>query len=251
MFETFLTATMRGKVLGQYFTPRSVVKLITQLADLYVGRDRVDTVIDGCCGTGGFLIEALTVMRQQTYDNTSLSGAEKERILNHIANEAIFGIDVDRKPDIAKIARINMYLHGDGGSRVYQTEALRRTPKPDKTDSTEAQNDVRELAKLLSENSPGFDVCLTNPPFSMTYSASIPGEHDILQSYELSQWKGKQHKTLRSSVMFIERYWNLLKPGGRLLMVIDDSVLANGKWAFVRDFIRSRFINKSRYWTTR
>ena len=242
MFETFLTATMRGKELGQYFTPRSVVKLITQLAGLYAGPDRIDMVIDGCCGTGGFLIEALTAMRQQAYNNTSLTGAEKKRILNDIANEAIFGIDAGRRPDIAKIARINMYLHGDGGSRVYQTDALRRTPEPDETDSVEVQNDVRELAVLLSNSSSGFNVCLTNPPFSMTYSARIPVERDILQSYELFQWKDTQHNPLRAAVMFIEKYWNLLKPGGRLLMVIDDSVLGNKKWAFVREFIRSRFI---------
>ena len=245
MFETFLTATMRNRELGQYFTPRSVVKLMTQLAGLYAGRKRTDMVIDGCCGTGGFLIDAMTVMRQQVYDNTSLSDNEREQILNHIANEAIFGIDAGKKPAIAKIARINMYLHGDGGSKVYQTDALRPIPEPDETDTVEVQDDVRELAKLLSQTGNGFDVCLTNPPFSMTYSSSIPDERDILQSYELFQLVGNRYKTLRSSVMFIEKYWNLLKPGGRLLMVIDDSVLANKRWAFVRDFIRSRFIIKA------
>ncbi len=38
LFETFLNATMRGEELGQFFTPRSVVKLVTKLADVKVSR---------------------------------------------------------------------------------------------------------------------------------------------------------------------------------------------------------------------
>ena len=56
LFETFLNATMRGRELGQFFTPRSVVKMMTQLADLRVTRARQDRVLDACCGSGGFLI---------------------------------------------------------------------------------------------------------------------------------------------------------------------------------------------------
>ena len=242
MFEAFLTATMRGQDLGQYFTPRTIVKLMTRLAHLHAGRDRVDRVLDACCGTGGFLIEALTVMRKQVYDNPSLSNEEKRRLLNTVANEAIFGIDAGKAPNIAEIARINMYLHGDGGSRVYQTDGLRNPPKPNDSDSVEIQNDVRELVRLLDESDAGFDACLTNPPFSMNYSANVPDEAQVLQSYDLTHVGGKHRNTLRSSVMFIERYWHLLRPGGRLLTVIDDSVLSNKKHAFVRDFIRERFV---------
>ena len=52
LFETFLNATMRGRELGQFFTPRSVVKMMTRLAALKVTRDHQDRVIDGCCGSG-------------------------------------------------------------------------------------------------------------------------------------------------------------------------------------------------------
>jgi type I restriction enzyme M protein len=47
---------------------------------------------------------------------------------------------------------------------------------------------------------------------------------------------------LRSSVMFLERYWKLLRKGGRLLTVIDDSVLSGKTYAFVRAYIREKFI---------
>ena len=51
LFETFLNAIMRGRDLGQFFTPRSVVKMMTEIADLMVTREHQDKVIDGCCGT--------------------------------------------------------------------------------------------------------------------------------------------------------------------------------------------------------
>lgn len=240
MFEAFLTAEMRGKKLGQYFTPRSVVDLMVQLVQLHAGRDKVERVLDGCCGTGGFLIEALTVMRGQIWNNKSLSGKEKEDLLNEVSNEAIFGIDVGRDPNIARIARLNMYLHGDGGSRVYVADALSSTPKPSPNDDAETQAEVEEFRQALAKGLL-FDVVLTNPPFSKTYKASVPEENGVLSAYQLATYGGRPRPSLRASVMFIERYWNLLRPGGRLLMVIDDEVLSGGKFALERNFIRDRF----------
>jgi type I restriction enzyme M protein len=241
MFEAFLAATMRGQALGQYFTPRSIVKLVTKLAHLHAGPDKVERVLDACCGTGGFLIEALTEMRRQVWDNQSLTKAERTKLLDEVANQAIFGVDAGRDPKIARIARINMYLHGDGGSRVYMADALRHPPEPSEADTVEEKNEVKELRQIL-EKGLEFDAVLTNPPFSMDYSANVPEEEEVLDTYDLATYGGRKKSSLRSSVMFIERYGQLLKAGGRLLTVIDDSVLSGKNYAVVRDFIRERFI---------
>jgi type I restriction enzyme M protein len=243
MFEAFLAATMRGQALGQYFTPRSIVKLMTRLANPTAtrGPNGITRVIDACCGTGGFLIEALTEMRRQIWDNRSLSSQERTYLLDQVANHAIFGIDAGRDPMIARIARINMYLHGDGGSRVYMTDALRYPPEPSLADTPEVKSEVEELRKFL-EGEATFDVVLTNPPFSMDYSASVVEEKEVLESYDLASYGGRRRSSLRSSVMFLERYWHLLAPGGRLLTVIDDSVLGGKNYGFVRDFIREKYI---------
>uniref|UniRef100_A0A6M3ID74 Putative methyltransferase n=1 Tax=viral metagenome TaxID=1070528 RepID=A0A6M3ID74_9ZZZZ len=243
MFEAFLTATMRGQALGQYFTPRSIVKLMARLSELKAHPDLIERVIDGCCGTGGFLIEALTEMRRQIHNNTSLTNSQRTKLLDEIANKAIFGIDAGKNPPITRIARINMYLHGDGGSRIYRTDALRNIPQASGADSPEIIQEVNELRSLFSETL--FDVVLTNPPFSMDYSISVPDEKEVIENYELLTFGGKKRSSLRSSVMFIERYWKLLKEGGRLLTVIDDSVLAGKNYPFVRDFIRERFVIKA------
>ena len=243
MFEAFLTATMRGQALGQYFTPRSIVKLMTRLSELKAQPNSIERVIDGCCGTGGFLIEALTEMRRQIYNNRSLTNTQRTKLLDEVANKAIFGIDAGKNPPITRIARINMYLHGDGGSRIYRTDALRNIPQASGADNPENVQEINELKKLLEETK--FDVVLTNPPFSMDYSLLVPDEKEVIEDYELLSFGGKKRSSLRSSVMFIERYWKLLRVGGRILTVIDDSVLAGKNFPFVRDYLRDRFIIKA------
>jgi type I restriction enzyme M protein len=62
MFESFLDATVRGPELGQFFTPRDVVKLMVELAGVHVSKNKIESVLDACCGSGGFLISAMSEM---------------------------------------------------------------------------------------------------------------------------------------------------------------------------------------------
>ncbi|MFY9559764.1 MAG: N-6 DNA methylase [Terriglobales bacterium] len=244
LFETFLSATMRGKDLGQFFTPRSVVKMMTRVARLRCTPEHQDRVLDACCGSGGFLIEALTMMRNQVRANESLSSRQKEKLIDILCNECLFGVDAGKKPPLARIARINMYLHGDGGSRIYYADSLdKQLQSPHGADPEIVQN-VDELRDKLKAGL-RFNVALTNPPFSMSKELRNESDRAILLDYDLAK-KDKERVTLRSSlrssVMFLERYYNLLEPGGILLTVIDDTLLASGNFDFVRDFIRERFL---------
>lgn len=245
LFETFLSATMRGESLGQYFTPRSIVKLMSRLAHPRANRDHVDRVLDACCGTGGFLIEALTDMRNEIRANNSLTAAEAESLNEEVANQALFGIDAGQDPPLARIARINMYLHGDGGSRIYAADSLDKTVQTGVGDGLQANKELEELRSEIT-NGEVFDIVLTNPPFSMGYSEGLPHEKRILDQYELAKWgfagTAKARPSLTSRVMFIERYHDLLKPGGKMLMVIDDATLSTKNYAFARQFLRDRFI---------
>ncbi|MCC6427211.1 MAG: N-6 DNA methylase [Phycisphaerales bacterium] len=243
LFETFLNATMRGRELGQYFTPRSVVKLVTRLADVQVGRAKTEKVIDACCGTGGFLIEVLTEMRNVVRNNSSLSKADQAQLHDRICNESIYGIDFGKNPPIARIARINMYLHGDGGSRIYYADALDKEMEVVKTEEPEVKHDQEELKRSV-DGGLKFHCAVTNPPFSMTKELKNDTEARILRQYDLAKVAGtsKYRSSLRSNAMFIERYRDLLEDGGRLLTVIDDGLLASEDFGFVRDFIRQEFV---------
>jgi len=234
MFETFLNATLRGKDLGcgQYFTPRSVAKLATRLAALRAGPDHTDVVLDACCGTGGFLIEALTEMWLRIDSNSSLSQSERKRHKKIVAEQSLYGVDVARDPALACIARINMYLHGDGGSRIYQLDASDKATKALDNDDVELKGEKREFRKLLLEQKAGFaHVVLTNPPFAKEYSRSQEPEAELLDEYDLAfdtaRGKRKPLRRLRSSVMFLERYYDLLVPGGMLVSVVDDGILGS------------------------
>ena len=243
LFETFLNATMRGRELGQFFTPRSVVKVMTELADIRITTEHQDKVIDACCGSGGFLIEALTVMRNKVRQNASLSTSQMENLIERIVNGCIYGIDYGQDPPLARIARINMYLHGDGGSRIYYADALdKRTDSSTRADPEVIQN-MEELRQELQTAQ--FDVVLTNPPFSMTKEQKNPSEKRVLQQYELAirdESSAELRSSLRSSVMFLERYYDMLRKGGRLITVIDDTLLSSSKFSYVREFIRERFL---------
>ncbi len=243
LFETFLNATMRGRELGQFFTPRSVVKMMTRIADLQVTREHQDRVIDGCCGSGGFLIEALTIMRNKVRENGSLSALEKVSLNSRVANECIYGIDYGQDPPLARIARINMYLHGDGGSRIYYADALDKVIDSATRTDPEIIQTMVELRENLHESQ--FDVVLTNPPFSMTKESKNPSERRVLEQYEMArrnETSAGLRTSLRSSIMFMERYYDILNLGGRLITVIDDTLLSSSRFKYVRDFIRAHFL---------
>lgn len=245
LFETFLSATMRGQALGQFFTPRSIVKLMEHIASPRVTHGHIDRVLDACCGTGGFLIEILTDMRNQIRSNTSLTPKDAADLNEQVANESLFGIDAGKDPPIAHIARINMYLHGDGGSRIYAADSLDKEVVSGIGDDAQSKLELEELRSLI-KNGEAFDIVLTNPPFSMGYSVTLPDEARVLEQYALTTYgfggTAKRRPSLSSRIMFLERYYDLLKPGGKLLTVIDDSTLSTKNYTFARKFIRERFI---------
>ena len=245
VFETFLEATVRGKELGQFFTPRSVVKFMTKLSRLRIkknadtGEYEPDTVLDGSCGTGGFLIFALSDL----FDKAKNLPTDQEKLKKKIREQALFGIDAS-EDDIVPITRMNMYLHGDGGSHIFLADTLDKESYVEAGTDNERKTEIQELKKLLENQK--FDVVLTNPPFSMKYEQSKPDEKRVLEQYGLATLGGDLAKSLKSNIMFIERYNDLLKPGGKLLTVIDESVLnteGQGKvMQKFREWLRERFI---------
>lgn len=254
LFETFLNATMRGKDLGQYFTPRSVVKLALKLANLRVnvqmpdGSYHTDLVTDGCCGTGGFLIDVLSQMWKKVDTNPALEESAKAKLRKFIADKRIVGVDVGRKPPVSRIARLNMYLHGDGGSGIYQVDMLdKRLPDRD-IDSPAIVAEKAELRQMLritdEEGRPGFaDVAITNPPFAKTYERNVESEAIILDDYEIAKTEGGvKRPSVKSSLMFAERYYDILKVGGTLVTVIDDGILNGSNYGWFRDYLRKRFL---------
>ena len=95
-------ADMSKKNAGEFYTPRSIVKLLVMLLKPQIG----ETVYDPAAGTGGMLIEAIRYMKgdKQTYGK--IYGQEK-----NLATSAI--------------ARMNLFLHGAKEVKVSQGDTLR------------------------------------------------------------------------------------------------------------------------------
>ena len=241
MFETFLNATVRGKELGQFFTPRSVVKYMSATANLQVRSDELPFVLDGCCGSGGVLIEAMAKLVQTIDDRSDLTNLEKNKLKKQLYTNHLYGIDKADK--IARIARLNMYLHGDGGSTIFVSDTLDGDVQLPTGLSLERTNEVKELQRILVDEQRKFDVILTNPPFSMLYQRRNDDEKRILDQHEIAVTsKGKPASSLKSNVLFLERYFHLLKTGGELLTVIDNTVLNGEDSQRYRDYIMKNFI---------
>ncbi len=241
MFEIFLAATIRGKELGQYFTPRDIVRLMVGLSDLKVAKNSTDIVLDPCCGSGGFLIVALADMWQKAEKLVGLSNRERNKLKANIANRAIRGIDAGNTPAMHRIARMNMYLHGDGGSNVFFADSLDKTLGQIGPHNLERDREIEDLRKMLVEEEERFDVVLANPPFSLKFSRKDAKQRQVLDQYTVAAL-GKQAPSLLSSVMFLERYRDLVRDEGRVLAVIDDSVLSGSKYRAIRNYIRQTFI---------
>lgn len=249
MFETFLNATIRGKELGQFFTPRTVVEFMVSLAELKVNRSHIDCVLDLCCGSGGFLIDAMSIMWKKIKDNQSLTSTEKDELKLKVVTQFLWGADADRDENlrISRIARMNMVLHGDGSNRIYWLpDSLDKQLHIEKGIPKELKDEAEEFKKAI-KNGLRFDVILTNPPFSMRYSIKTKDEKKILEDYVLAKNANteKMKASLKSNVMFLERYCDLLKAHGRLLTVIDESVLNSYSDRNVRKFIKENFIIKA------
>ncbi len=249
LFETFLTATMRGSALGQFFTPRSVVKFMVRLIKLRASKLSMDLVLDGCCGTGGFLIEAMANMTATVIGHRALTKPDKEKLLRQLRQETLWGIDAGKDPQMARIARLNMLLHKDGGSRIYFADALDKQLRAESGLPLPMRLEIDELRSEIAEGKTRFSCVLSNPPFSMTYERKKQNELSILCDYALAtDRKGKPRASLRSSVMFLERYHDLLTDedsslgAGRLVTVMDESVLNTLTSQPFREYVLEHFV---------
>lgn len=248
MFEQFLTATIRGRDLGQFFTPRSAIKLMIELGDLKVDAkgEEITKMLDACCGSGGFLIEAMADYWHKISGMDSLSPDQKDKLLQKIFKEYMYGIDADSK--ITKIARMNMYLHGDGSNRVYWLNDSLDKETAIETQNSELMREAEELRDRLKKGLK-FNVVLTNPPFAKKYKSKDKHQNKILKQYKIAKKDEDSDKTIgsvKSNVLFIERYFDLLEDEGKLITIIDDSVLNSQlDQKYRKNFIVKNFIVKA------
>ena len=245
-----MNATIRGKELGQFFTPRSTVEFMVDLADLRCDKDKIDMVLDACCGSGGFLIDAMADMWSKIDGKTSITDKEKATMKNDVVTKHLWGMDADKdeRLPISRVARMNMVLHGDGSNKIFWIpDSLDKKISIEDGIDDDWKEEAEEIKKAILEDEIKFDVVLTNPPFSMIYERKKPDERVILEEYDIAHkvGSGDLRSSVKSNVLFLERYRDLLKLHGKLITIIDESVLNTSSEKDFRDFIKANFIIKA------
>lgn len=279
-FEKFLGRTFRGE-LGQFFTPRTIVEFMVSILDPQEG----EYVCDPCCGSGGFLIRSFEYVREQIESEleqrkeeikaqlipnnyNELKTKEQEAIdakisdafskmnfeadinnakgrLRSLSFDCIYGTDAN--PRMARTAKMNMIMHGDGHGGVHHHDGLLNV------------NGIWDGR---------FDVILTNPPFGARvdkdsiiteadkftddvkikayvkrygeeYLTALKQVNDHIGEPLLKQFEVGKMSAL-TEILFIDRCLNLLKPGGRLAIVLPEGVLNNTNLQNVREYFEGR-----------
>ncbi|MGC8622005.1 MAG: N-6 DNA methylase [Caldisphaera sp.] len=216
-FEIFLGKTFTGS-LGQFFTPRTIVRFTVLFADPEINSTISNhndpyLILDPACGSGGFLIEVFKAI----HDKIAKQPENKRKgMLEKLSKEQIFGIDINER--LVRVAKMNMVLHGDGHGKIYKANGLEGTEN-------------------IIENK--FDLVITNPPFGSKDSGKI------LDNFELGKRNNKPMKEQLREILFVEKCLKYLKPGGELAILLPDGILNNENLTYVRDFIRSKTIIKA------
>lgn len=230
-FEVFIGPALKGPQ-GQFFTPRNIVRTAVEIVDPQTD----DVIIDPACGSGGFLIVALEYVWEKLAAEEKRRGLGKRWLTdreNAVAQRNFRGIEKDSF--LARITKAYMAIVGDGRGGVFCENSL---------------SPSQWLQKSRDSISDGqFDIIFTNPPFGAKIKITDPA---ILKLYDLGhcwvknksgEWE-KTTKILRKQppqILFIERCHQLLKPGGRLAIVLPDGILGGSKIGYVPSYIQKKF----------
>ncbi|WP_162241779.1 N-6 DNA methylase [Pseudorhodoferax sp. Leaf267] len=235
---------------GQFFTPVNVVRFMLYavgLDDLAVemvnNQQKLPMIIDPSCGSATFLIEAMKMVtseikgrqkgklkRARQVQDTYESMFMPEHRSHRWAREFLYGIE--HNFDLATAAKVNMILHGDGSTNIFHKDGLKPFSAYEHPPAAGSPN---ALAVRTPNDAYGkkdvngqFHVIVSNPPFSVDLDDDT--KKTLARSFLFGTKKNSEN-------LFIERYWQLLKEGGRMAIVLPESVFDTTENKYIRLFI--------------
>lgn len=277
-FERFLGRTFRGEI-GQFFTPRTIVEFMVHMVDPQEGEIVCDPasgsggflirvfeivrekiLADADREYNGFKttvekdksltkeVQAKKLQEKFTEVQALIDQKVEGSRLWKLSNRCIYGTDANDR--MARTSKMNMIMHGDGHGGVHHHDGFLNV------------NGIFEGR---------FDIILTNPPFGanveptdkvleVDIKVNPAAEDRYLKEYgdlyreAQSRVKAALNKPIASlfdlpksdkakiktEVLFIERCLDLLKPGGRLGIVLPEGIFNNPSLAYVREFTEDR-----------
>ena len=226
LFETFLKQSQDKSRLGQFFTPRKVVKAVVNMADID-SLPKGARVCDPFCGVGGFLLEPLHKTRLKN-EFIPKNGKIKPKI-------KLFGFDKGLDNDEARtiiLAKANML--------IYLSEIVEKYPRLTKefaklfNDSFHllSESNLGTLKEIYEEEEEKFDLIITNPPYITSGVSSI---RDEIKSEGIEGFYTQGGKGVEG--LAIEWILRSLKKGGKAFIIIPDSILTVSQNKTLRKYI--------------
>ncbi|WP_330947875.1 class I SAM-dependent DNA methyltransferase [Thermomonas sp. LB-4] len=207
LFEHVLRQIKQAGELGQFRTPRHIIRAIVDVVSPQIG----ETIYDPAAGTAGFLAAAYNHIRlanssEAAIETVESDGKPQRRGLgdrlnqaqqSQLANRTFYGNDVD--PKMVRLATMNLTLRGLPNVRILRRNALTSTL------------DVQQRADLGLPDA--YDVVLANPPFSGRVDRDR-----IVEDVRVGN-------TGATEILFLKYMLDSLKPGGRCGVIVPEGVL--------------------------
>jgi type I restriction enzyme M protein len=201
--------------------------------------DRLPYIIDPSCGSGTFLLAAMRLItdgistkRSEIERSEDVKEFLKEKFPtdhpNSWAKDFLFGIDDSEL--LAMSTKVNMVLHRDGNMHIYRADGL--APLATYTDQRLKDRSHSNPSVYGRSVADSFDVVISNPPFSITLDPQTTKQ--LASVFELASERNSEN-------LFLERWYQLLKPGGRLGVVLPESFFSTKENLRAREFLFDHF----------
>ncbi|MEI6986921.1 MAG: N-6 DNA methylase [Rhodospirillaceae bacterium] len=208
LFEHVLKQVKQAGELGQFRTPRHIIRAIVSMIDPKVG----ETIYDPAAGTAGFLVAAYDHIRLANSTAAGIREAELDGkivrrgfgdklsapLLSKLRHATFYGNDVD--PAMVRLSTMNLMLRGLSDVHILKRNVLT---------STMERAERAERGLPLS----GYDVVLANPPFS----GKVDKDRIVNEV--------KVGTGTATELLFVKYMTNSLKDGGRCGVVVPEGVL--------------------------
>jgi type I restriction enzyme M protein len=152
-----------------------------------------ESILDPACGTAGFLISAYNYIKKSNLDEHGKSTLVADDMTRMTKNFA--GYDIS--PDMVRLSRVNMYLHGFTSPNISEYDTLTSLEKWDDN----------------------FDVIFSNPPFMTPKGGITPHNR-----YQVS--------AKRAEVLFVDYIAEHLNPTGRAAIIVPEGIVFQSQTAY-------------------
>jgi len=150
---------------------------------------------------------------------------------NKWAEKFIYGVEINF--NLGKATKVNMILHGDGSTNIFVKDGLLPFRFYDKETAPNFLKQYEQDRTYFDREVNGqFDVIITNPPFSVDLDNDT--KKNVKNEFIFGDKKNSEN-------LFMERWYQLLKPNGRFGVVLPESVFDTTENKYIRLFIYKYF----------